>query len=418
MSIIKEFETLFNVKSNGRLYRWKIWVERDEDDKVMIMSEHGQDEGKQVLHTREVPAGKAKRTVEEQAISEAQSKWTKKMDKENYVNTKLLAKEHEKNQTSDVARIRPMLAKTYGKEKGKSKIAEYPVYVQRKYDGVRCLAYIDENSDVKFMTRQGKEILHFTHIRDIITDMFTELDTPDRYVFDGELYAHGNMCFEEMAGLIRKKKPSRENMIDMHKIHYEIYDVIMLDHLDETYENRREWLLNIFSVIEDDRKVSADEDKDTTDDTKEEEIDTEPYINPVVLSESMLVNSEEEVEEYHEAFVADGFEGLIIRTVDGKYGIDKRSKDLLKYKKFMEEEFEIVGYNEGQGSDAGTVVWVAKTADDKEFSVRPMGTHENRSKMLDEAESYIGKQLTVKFFEYTRDGIPRFPQGKAIREDY
>jgi DNA ligase 1 len=413
MSLIKEFEPLFNIKSNGRLYRWKIWVERDSDDKVMIMSEHGQDEGKQVLHSREVPAGKAKRTVEEQAISEAKSKWTKKMEKENYVTTKLQAKEHEKNQTSDVGRIRPMLAKTYGKEKGKSKIAEYPVYVQRKYDGVRCLAYIDENSDIKFMTRQGKEILHLTHIRDVISNIFTELDTPDRFVFDGELYSHDDMCFEDMAGLIRKKKPSRDEMIRTHSIHYEVYDVIMLDNLNEIYETRREWLINIFSVIqEDDRKVSAD------DDESEEMVMDGTQNNPVMLSESFLVETEEEVDACHEKFVEEGFEGLIIRTVEGKYGIDKRSKDLLKYKTFLEEEFEIIGYNEGQGSDAGTVVWVAKTKDGGEFSVRPMGTHESRAKLLDDAESHIGKQLTVKFFEYTRDGIPRFPQGKCIRDGY
>jgi hypothetical protein len=35
--------------------------------------------------------------------------------------------------------------------------------------------------------------------------------------------------------------------------------------------------------------------------------------------------------------------------------------------------------------------------------------------MFHQAMSMIGKKLTVIFQEYTNDGVPRFPVGKAIR---
>ena len=35
-----------------------------------------------------------------------------------------------------------------------------------------------------------------------------------------------------------------------------------------------------------------------------------------------------------------------------------------------------------------------------------------------DGKEYIGKMLTVKFFSYTKDGVPRFPKGKDIRDIY
>ena len=42
-------------------------------------------------------------------------------------------------------------------------------------------------------------------------------------------------------------------------------------------------------------------------------------------------------------------------------------------------------------------------------------TMEKRQEMYRTADNKIGKQLKVKFFELTDDGIPRFPVGLGIR---
>ena len=55
---------------------------------------------------------------------------------------------------------------------------------------------------------------------------------------------------------------------------------------------------------------------------------------------------------------------------------------------------------------------------DQTFSVRPVGTHEERRAMYKNGASYIGKMLTVKYQELSNDGVPRFPVGLHIREDW
>lgn len=82
----------------------------------------------------------------------------------------------------------------------------------------------------------------------------------------------------------------------------------------------------------------------------------------------------------------------------------------------MDEEFVIVGYHEGDASDKGCVIWDCITLMNKSFAVRPRGTMEQRKQWFSQGNQYIGKKLTVIFQEYSQDGIPRFPVGKAIQQ--
>ena len=56
------------------------------------------------------------------------------------------------------------------------------------------------------------------------------------------------------------------------------------------------------------------------------------------------------------------------------------------------------------------------TINNKLFDVRPKGTLEERKEMLLNGESYLNKNLTVKFFELTDRGVPRFPVGISLRD--
>jgi len=104
--------------------------------------------------------------------------------------------------------------------------------------------------------------------------------------------------------------------------------------------------------------------------------------------------------------------------MSGIYESNKRSRYLQKYKVFMEEEFIIVGFHDGTGDESGAIIWDCKTSKDKLFSVRPRGTVESRKQLFIDGQKYINKYLTVIFQEYSEDGIPRFPVGKAVREIY
>lgn len=105
------------------------------------------------------------------------------------------------------------------------------------------------------------------------------------------------------------------------------------------------------------------------------------------------------------------------RNPKSPYEIAKRSPHLRKYKEFEDDEFEIIGYQEGAGVDEKTVIWKCKTKDGEEFKVRPVGSLEHRRFLFSNAQNYIGKLLTVKYQELSEIGVPRFPVGKDIRLD-
>jgi ATP-dependent DNA ligase len=137
----------------------------------------------------------------------------------------------------------------------------------------------------------------------------------------------------------------------------------------------------------------------------------------LVLVKTDLCESEDRMKELHAQYVAEAYEGIMLRNKDGAYK-NARSIDLQKYKEFIDEEFEIVGYKEGEGVESGCVLWVCKTKEGKTFNCRPRGTREERETQYSNGDSYIGKKLTVKFQEWSDDKIPRFPVGIAFREEY
>jgi DNA ligase-1 len=135
-----------------------------------------------------------------------------------------------------------------------------------------------------------------------------------------------------------------------------------------------------------------------------------PFVDIVPTSE---VDSDDSVEHYFEYFTALGYEGLILRK-DAAYE-HKRSKNLLKYKKFMDAEFEILDICEGKIKGYAEYAWVLldnKLTCKATFSF----TDEKCIDILQRKDELIGKQATVEFFGYTSDGKLRFPILKSIRD--
>ena len=95
--------------------------------------------------------------------------------------------------------------------------------------------------------------------------------------------------------------------------------------------------------------------------------------------------------------------------------MNHRSPDLQKFKTFLDDEYEIVGFTQGTGTDEGCVIWECKTKEGKTFSVRPRGSVAERQGYFNNGNEWIGSQLTVRYQELTDGGIPRFPVGITIR---
>lgn len=384
---IPAYKTLYKIDKNNNISEWSIKII---PLKAMynVITTHGIKDGKKIMHEHFIEEGKAKRTVLEQAILFTSKKWNDKKEKELYVED---IEELESKSNSNSIIVRPMLAKKfefdlYTNAKSRSFRIPFPAYIQMKYDGIRCISYL-KNGNVVLESRQGIEFTHFPDLKASLKKVLAKL--PSTFYFDGELYCQ-TLNFEVVSGLIRLKdlKPADIEYVNM--IEYYIYDCIDTVRLNLTFSERSSILKDIFKKP----------------------------IAKCVLADTILVNDVNQVKTYHDKFVSEGFEGIMVRDASGIYDIDKRSKYLQKYKEFMEEEFKIVGFHDGTGDEKNLVLWDCITKDGKPFAVRPKGTFEYRRKLFDEGAKYIGKKLTVIFQEYSADGIPRFPVGKAIRDIY
>ena len=125
--------------------------------------------------------------------------------------------------------------------------------------------------------------------------------------------------------------------------------------------------------------------------------------------------SKEHLDELYGEYVEQGYEGQMIR-LDGPYE-NNRSPRLLKRKEFVDEEYTILGYEEGKGNRAGTIKhFKFKNKDGKGFNSNVKGTFEYLTELLEKADELIGKEATIKYFNLTPDGVPRFPYVIAIRD--
>ena len=69
--------------------------------------------------------------------------------------------------------------------------------------------------------------------------------------------------------------------------------------------------------------------------------------------------------------------------------------NLQKLKVFHETEYTIIGFNEGEGTFKGTIIWVCETPDGKQFNATPRGSLDYRKQLFLLGNQYIGKQITI-----------------------
>ena len=380
-----EFNNLYKITAGKKVYVWHIQILKEKGH-IYEISSHGEENGKIVSHKKEITKAKGKKTLMEQAIQDAKRKYINKEEKEGYTPDKkaLLNGSH--------FVVRPMLAHTFSIDalKKRGKTISFPCFSQPKLDGIRCIAYL-KDGNVIMESRKGVAFNFMDNIRSELKKVLTKM--PNIYI-DGELYTN-KLPFEVISGLVRLKDPPTPAQLNqMKKLQYEVYDCIVTDSPDATFDTR-------FGIV---TKLLGLFNKPT-----------HKYVIPVLTE---LIKKPDEVRAKHDKYVEQGYEGLMLRNIKSKYEIDKRSKDLQKFKEFKEEEFKITGFHEGSGDDKGCVVWECETKAGKPFSAEPLGTRQHRRKLFKDGAKHIGKWLTVKFFSYTKDGVPRFPKGKDIREDY
>jgi DNA ligase 1 len=353
---------LYKYTQKGQIQQWQIFVKENN-----FWTEEGIQGG---TITKSLPTfckakniGKKNETTpHQQAIAEAQAKWQKKVDKS-----------YNEVLTTEKNFFEPMLAHEYSKYE--KLLFTVPTFIQPKLDGLRC---VSENNSL--MSRNGKPYVACPHLYQ------------DKWTLDGELYSHEYKDdFNKIVSLCKKQTPTDEELEEANdKVQFWCYDIPSVK--------------GIFSLRYAMLKVIALQ-----------------FGDAFKLVPTYEVKTMADIEKYHDKFLEEGYEGSIIRLDLGDYE-GKRSKQLLKKKDFVDEEFKIIGAEEGEGGRVGTIGYFVMAHDkqpNKTFKSNVKGDFEFLRNIWKNHKDYIGTEATVKYFNRTPDDIPRFPYIiKLNRKEY
>jgi len=278
--------------------------------------------------------------------------------------------------------------------KGKCDWQNEDWYASRKLDGVRCLAVVDFEGKCTLYSRMGKELTTLNKVKEAI-----EKTGIINTVFDGEICLmdeNGNEDFQGVMKELRRKDHQIKNPIFM------IFDMIhkpdfdsgkSTEILSERLAKLRGWRSGRF-------------------------------VNSFLLryTDQAIITDGRHFDMWGQIATDKGWEGFMLRKDCGYEG--KRSKNLVKVKKFYDAEYEVLDFDvdnhevvrdgKSETMEMLSQVWIEHKG--HRVKVGSGWTQEQRLQYMD--GSIVGKTITVQYFEETtndKGGISlRFPTVKVV----
>ena len=274
-----------------------------------------------------------------------------------------------------------MLAKSI--DKCRKDILEDSVfwYASRKIDGCRMSFYWDGNS-IRTASRGGGDYdLAMQHF--ITNEKFIEFfKRHPGIILDGEAYKHG-WPLQKISGACRLEK----NAVDCDQLSFYMYDV-MVPKVSFKLRNK------IMDKIQEELNLDFNPYKEW----KEGEL--QMFRVPQELVEGNI----DAVMELHNKYVEEGWEGLVLRNPESKYGFGRRTNDMIKVKKYKDDEYLVQSYELGLRG-AEDMVFICITPFGNTFKAKPLGDRLVKEEYVNNFETkYKGKFATVKYFYYSNGG--------------
>jgi DNA ligase-1 len=270
-----------------------------------------------------------------------------------------------------MATVTPMLARNY--DPTKHNIIGWDA--SEKLDGVRALW-----DGSRFWTRNGNILDAPYRITGSLAKRLDPLQMGR--CLDGELYI-GRGRFNECSGIVRRHGD------EWIGIEYHVFDYTC--NFGRDSDQRQDDLKSILQLID------------------------LPFVK---LVPQIRINSLAHLTELYDEVIRQGGEGLMLKNPNAEYlecgPTKKRSPNLLKVKSFHETEAIVTGYVPGLGKYRGLIgALICRLPSGKSFNCG--------SGLLDSERAhysyFAGQTITVKYFEMSKDGVPRFPIYKGIRHD-
>jgi DNA ligase-1 len=270
-------------------------------------------------------------------------------------------------------------------------------YGSRKLDGVRCACRKEGNS-VTFYSRAGHEFTTLGRVADEVRKI------PGNFVLDGEVCLVDDKGTEDFQGVMKQIK---KKDFTMPNPAYLLFDMLSLDEFDSEGLRCEAVLSSRLSRID-------------------EALGTPGIDSRILRKVNQVVMNDETFGELTGQAASLGWEGIMIRR-DVTY-VGKRSRDLLKVKKFYDDEYVVLEAHMGPirwvegGKDVERDCLSYVVIEHKGYRVRVGSgfSKEQRDEYYRNPAGIIGKTVCIKYFEETHNqlgGISlRFPTIKHIYE--
>lgn len=382
---------LYSKNKNNKVLEWKAFTDfsLNEDQHIEITVVYGQQNGKKITKTRLCKSGKNigkknETSIQQQAQVDLNCLYRAQLEEKGYF---LNLEDFSVPRTA-------MLAHKYQDKKHKLMLKEdnmffsVPYYAQPKLNGIRCTIRKVSEDNIIFLSRTNKTFTPFPHILETVKDYLNVGD-----IIDGELF-NPDIPLEHIASIVNSD--SDRYVLDSQTgarlytetdIQFHMYDAVPNDSF--SFTQRLEWLTNWYSNL--------------------------PAQASVVLVNTVLVQSLDEVRSLFSEWISKGYEGLMLRNGESIYEFNQRSIGLLKYKEMFDEEFQIINIIPSD-QEPDQPVFIIKVEDGIECNVRKAGTKEENAQYLLEPNKYIGKWLNVTYQAKTKYNNLSFPIGRYIRD--
>ena len=268
------------------------------------------------------------------------------------------------------------------------------ISISQKLNGARCFYYKGN-----LYTRHGKLYTGCGHIITALSKIAATYE--DEYVFDGELVLEeagltDSERFQKGTGLANAKDGDKCGLV----LH--IFDMIPVKEFEvglskKTYSSRRRDLERLARRIYNHGLMS---------------------IRTVKMFYEGYDHSE--IFKWLDYAEQHDMEGVMV-NLDTPY-VGKRTKDLIKVKKFYTFDLPVIGVEEGTGRNKGKLGAVVVKFRDNEVKVGSGFTDEQRIQYWNNPQEIIGRVIEIKYKEITKnksDGMEslQFPVFVTIRED-
>jgi ATP-dependent DNA ligase len=272
------------------------------------------------------------------------------------------------------------------------KIFDKDWYASRKIDGLRALIYMGD--DGKLHTASRGAMNYDAAMMEILdnNDLINIFKENPGLIMDGECYHHG-YTLQQLNSVARTQKTA----VDYEVLQFYWYDIV---DTNSTFDERFAFMQDIKGQL----NLSFDPEKEFED----EEL-------RIQFVPQKLVSGYDNMMELHNQFVAEGWEGLVVRDPDKVYRPNGRTNDMIKIKKYQSAEFLVVGYELGlRGNE--DMVFICQMEDGRTFKAKPHGDRAQKDWYVENFDSEcLNHYATVKYFYMSDDNIPLQPSVSNIR---